>query len=691
MSALILLGLIAAFDLLAGLYYRRAFRTISLKMILEHLALILVLLSAFIFIPGAPPELLMLAEAVLIYYDYEQLHTGHTILNIWERRFILGIVTVWMLLFMGLGITGYVFWGTLLVRFLYIALSFADRFVKKVRGTEIELSDLEEQALRTALTVKGGYKGKKDSASFVILGLSAIQVLSVSGSFGICGFPAVNRWFSSLGLYMAKPGLIPDLTPLDRLLYVCIGFGVLFLIVHSPILSLLKIDYYEFVNIDGVLPNLLLEGRSRLMDTVPYGYSEEAVKETVGKYPGEKSYADSSSEMPDIIVVMNESFADLRAIGGFDVSRPVMPYFDSLKNDPEVITGLAHVSVLGGNTAYSEYEFLTGDSTRFYRHCPYSSKVIPPGLTIHGLPSHLKDLGYRTVACHSYLRENWRRPVVYSAMGFEEQYYIDDFPADKVEKVRSFCSDESHYREIIRRLEEYGEDRPLFFFNVTMQNHGGYAPDTDLPDRIGVGPRAAGALGSRGEEAGGPSEAGTYETLVNISDSAIHVLTDHLASRKRPCILLFFGDHQPKLPSAFMESVLGHAESLMTEEERNRLYVTPYFIRSNSAFGKLAGSSADKDPGRSPGPGRGSAFGRTAGNAADLHDISLNYLGVYLMRLAGLPLTGYMQYLEKLMTEQPVFTRREGAVPPGYENLIYDHIRGGEKGAEGFFGSSLPG
>lgn len=98
----------------------------------------------------------MLADAVLIYYDFEQLHTGHTILNVWERRFILGIVIVWTLLFMGIGTTGSVFGASAAVRIIYVVVSFADRLVKRARGTDVELSDLEGRS-RLLDRVPAGY------------------------------------------------------------------------------------------------------------------------------------------------------------------------------------------------------------------------------------------------------------------------------------------------------------------------------------------------------------------------------------------------------------------------------------------------------------------------------------------------------------------------------------------------------
>ena len=60
----------------------------------------------------------------------------------------------------------------------------------------------------------------------------------------------------------------------------------------------------------------------------PEGYSAEAVEQVAAAYPGEEG------EMrPNIIVIMNESFADLRTVGNFETNEDYMPYFRSLQQE----------------------------------------------------------------------------------------------------------------------------------------------------------------------------------------------------------------------------------------------------------------------------------------------------------------------------------------------------------------------
>ena len=69
----------------------------------------------------------------------------------------------------------------------------------------------------------------------------------------------------------------------------------------------------------------------------------------------------AAGETPNLIVIMNESFADYTSIGkGLDLSEDCMPFIHSLTEN--TIKGTAYVSIFGGNTPNSEYEFLTGNT-----------------------------------------------------------------------------------------------------------------------------------------------------------------------------------------------------------------------------------------------------------------------------------------------------------------------------------------
>ncbi len=129
------------------------------------------------------------------------------------------------------------------------------------------------------------------------------------------------------------------------------------------------------------------------------------------------------------------------------------------------------VSTFGGGTATTEFEVLTGDSMAFLPYDCSAYQVFVKSET-PGLISGLDSLGYQTAALHPYLATSWNRPHVYRASVLTP-VLRDDFAADAA-RVRGYISDSADYRKIIELYEAKRADAPLFVFNVTMQNHGGY-------------------------------------------------------------------------------------------------------------------------------------------------------------------------------------------------------------------------
>lgn len=76
---------------------------------------------------------------------------------------------------------------------------------------------------------------------------------------------------------------------------------------------------------------------------------------------------ETPEELPDIIAIMDETFSDPAVLGEFETNKDYMPFVHSILRGEvaNTISGYADVSVLGGNTANSEFEFLTGNSMAF--------------------------------------------------------------------------------------------------------------------------------------------------------------------------------------------------------------------------------------------------------------------------------------------------------------------------------------
>lgn len=321
-----------------------------------------------------------------------------------------------------------------------------------------------------------------------------------------------------------------------------------------------------------------------------------------------------SMNRPNIIVIMDEAFSDLSVLGEITTNQDYMPFIHSLQKGAEnTVTGNLHVSVLGGNTANTEFEFLTGSTMAFLpqgsvAYQQYVQNKMP------SIASYLKELGYRTVAMHPYNASGWDRNRVYPLLGFDTFLSVSDFGG--AEKLRKYVSDEACFDRIIELYEEKEADEPLFVFNVTMQNHSGYTEEFDnFVPKITVEDVTAKSLPM-------------YLSLLKETDRAFQELIAYFEEAEEDTMIVFFGDHQP---TAYVSNPIlrnnGIDPDALTEEESLVRYQVPYVIWSNFDI------EEQKEL-----------------------ETSVNYLGIDVLEKCGLPLTAYQNSMKELRKEYPVIS-----------------------------------
>lgn len=352
----------------------------------------------------------------------------------------------------------------------------------------------------------------------------------------------------------------------------------------------------------------------------PADYSPENTGELLKQY-GEASEGLAAAlenpeavNRPNIIVIMDEAFSDLSVLGDFETNEDYMPFLHSLqKGRRNTITGTMNVSVLGGNTANSEFEFLTGSTMAFLpqgsvAYQQYVQSEVP------SLASHLKSLGYQTTAIHPYYADGWDRDRVYPLLGFDTFLSKDDFAGAK--KLRSYISDEACFDKIIELYEEKEEGEPLFVFSVTMQNHSGYEEEFDnFSPEITVEGISAKSLPA-------------YLSLMKETDRAFEELVTYFKDAEEDTMIVLFGDHQPTtyVSNPVLRSNGVNPENL-TEEENLLRYQVPYVIWSNFNIQEAKGQES-----------------------------SLNYLMLDVLEQCGLPLPALQNSLKELAKEYPVIS-----------------------------------
>jgi hypothetical protein len=343
----------------------------------------------------------------------------------------------------------------------------------------------------------------------------------------------------------------------------------------------------------------------------PEGYSRQEAQAVLESYEGS---SEEAQERPNLIVVMNESFSDLAVLGDFSTNQDYMPYLHSLQQGAQnTVTGLLNVSVCGGNTANSEFEFLTGNTMAFLPQgsIPYQQYI---NGEIPSLADYLESLGYETAATHPYNASGWERDTVYPLLGFEQSIFLKQYT--HASYVRKYVSDASCVDKIIELYENRTEGKPLFVFAVTMQNHGGYTDTFDnfTPD-VTVDGIDSTALNQ-------------YLSLVKLSDAALEQLISYFAGVDEKTVVVFFGDHQPgDTVAAPILRANGMAYDDLDEEQTKLRYQVPYVVWANYDIAEETGA-----------------------------DTSLNYLAAEVLTRAGIETSDYQNFLLEMKEKYPVFS-----------------------------------
>ena len=375
---------------------------------------------------------------------------------------------------------------------------------------------------------------------------------------------------------------------------------------------------------NGFLLNFTVALRYSSVDR-PEGYSKQAVLDLMGAYPGRAE--DPERQPVNLVVIMNESFGDLTIFDSFQPSSDPTPFLHSLEEN--TIQGLMYSSVTGGGTATVEFEYLTGFTSLFQpphtvAYQLYVEENMPSLAALAG------SRGYSSTAFHPYKSSGWNRVLAYDYLGFDRQLYEEDVPDPWM--IRQYISDQSDYEMIFQAAEE--EEGKLFFFNVTMQNHSGYAQGWRNLERSVLLPERLKTADHTAEQ---------FFALMAESDKALESLIGYFSQSEEPTLVVFFGDHQPPLTNAFYEELYGKKLSERTTQEVLQQYAVPFFLWANYDIPE----------------------------ARDVV-VSPNYLGAVTAELAGLPLTGYMEFLLDMYKELPAIT------PVGFVTGAGEFLKRGE-------------
>ena len=468
-----------------------------------------------------------------------------------------------------------------------------NHFITAFRGTPLVPWDLF--SLNVALTVLPTFKftvTKQAVLGFILFILTLIILIKVK----LKSFK--NGWIKKIYRVTACAGII--------------AFTICFYLTN--LISWFELnenwDPKEEYHNNGLVASLFKQSRNLIIHE-PEGYDLESLTNLAKTIEVPIIENSDDYEIPNVIAIMNESFAELSVVGDFKTNTEYLSYFNSLSEN--TIKGNLHVSIFGATTPNSEWEFLTSNSMAFVpkRTVPYQQYVLRKS---YSLASIFKELDYTTSAIHCYYPQGYNRNLAYPRLGFEKFYSM--YELKDLTFIREYPDDISTYKNIIDIYENKG-DKKMFNFTLTMQNHGSYT-DENFENTVIA-------------EDGQYPKLNQYLSLIKIADESLKELLTYFENQEEPTIIVLFGDHQPYVEDEFYNTMLSqNYEDISSKEATENKYITPFMIWANYDI--------DEE------------------KYSNVTDLSANYLASLVLDVAGIQKTPYLQFLDELREEIPIIT-----------------------------------
>ncbi len=343
-------------------------------------------------------------------------------------------------------------------------------------------------------------------------------------------------------------------------------FGYFNKIPHLQALGAEDIRYNQFRNyrVNGFTVSMLMNLSDSGVD-IPAEYGAAALQAARRELQDAEAPAPLGhpDKKPHIIVFQMEAYGDPRIIDP-RIEYPKDPFTPLAPHSSEIQFFDTVTSTIGGGTANTEYEVLTG----------YNMYFCPPGVTPFiryvnkpkpSLARDLADLGYRTVGMHPHVGSFYNRSIVYPNLGFQRFVTQEEFEDPRY--VGYYISDEDYSKKIIELYEEEKEKGPLFLFTVSIQNHGPYSyPESHRPYPV----RLKDGLALDEVQV---QELETYGANIWDSSVALASLMDYFSQVDEPVLFLVYGDHQASW--SWAKDASGNAEQDLKK------YITKSFFWAN--------------------------------------------------------------------------------------------------------------
>ncbi len=395
-----------------------------------------------------------------------------------------------------------------LVSFAWFVLGICNLIIQFYRRTPLTFDDF---LLNTSII------------NIIMIYLNPLQISLIILAIGISLLIIVRSWmrsvkmnvvfrkgFVTITLALLMINVIPNVSPSVRAFQNTNG-------------NLVEI-YDEFGFVYSFINSIINKGIEK-----PEVYSQQAI-ESIVEYLTKDSH---DAIKANILFVQLESFFDVNRLSGVSYTSNPIPNFTALKQ--AYSSGLLSVPTLGGGTANTEFEVITGMSLDYFGTGEYPYKTILLEQTAESMAYNLKKLGYRTSILHNNSGNFYGRHLVFKNLGFDAFSTLETMRNVEFNDL-GWAKDNVLIDEIMEALNQ--SEQLDFIYTIAVQSHGDY-PRVENPNYPF---QVYGVMDPTDE-----NQLEYYLSQIHESDAIIPQIISKVEQSGEPTVIIFFGDHLPGL------------------------------------------------------------------------------------------------------------------------------------------------
>lgn len=421
---------------------------------------------------------------------------------------------------------------------IWIILSIANNLIIKFRETPLTYADLG--MIKSAMELSSQYLSKN---SFILIVASFIALLLIlTVLFFKCKKTKVNYLrniicllvfllsFSFLIDYGLKKGILTTNFWDVNWGYGAYGFSYSFYnsFINTGINKPAGYSKNTISDIKDNLDTLAMENSDSLR-VISTSINEDSELLDSNFTSGENNITTN----PNIIMIQLESFINPNWLTNVTFNENPVSNLESLSEN--FSSGLVTVPAMGGGTANTEFEVITGMSTEFFGVGEFPYNTICAESPVPSLAYTLKDLGYSSNSLHNHDGKFYSRYKVYKNLGFDSFTPIESMSVPERTPF-GWAKDNVLIDEICNILTT--TDSPDLIFGISVQGHGTY-PNNPLEDKV--------ISITSGYDKENKNSLEYYVNQIYEMDIFIGDLIEAVNSLDEPSVILFYGDHFPAL------------------------------------------------------------------------------------------------------------------------------------------------